>query len=83
MAPASRDPEGGFQVARDRSKDIGKKRSRAVLTAKGSSMITARVPNELLAEIEDRAARDLLSTSDYLRLALLEKVRRDRKQDEK
>jgi hypothetical protein len=73
---AARDPESGVQLARDRSKDVGK-RGKAVLTAKGSAMITARVPNDLLREVERRAAHDLLSTSDYLRLALLEKIRRD------
>jgi hypothetical protein len=77
MAPAARDPESGVQLARDRTRDIGK-RSKAVLTKTGSAMITARVPNDLLREIERRAALNLLSTSDYLRLALLEKIRRDK-----
>jgi hypothetical protein len=81
MAPAARDRVSGIQVARDRSKDIGKRR--AVLTNAGSTTIAARLPNELVREIERRAAHDLLSVSDYLRLALLEKIRADRKREGK
>ena len=81
MAPAARDPVSGVQLARDRSRDIGKRK--AVLTNQGSTTIAARIPNDLLREIERRAAHDLLSVSDYLRLAVLEKIRQDHKREQK
>ena len=73
--PARRDPQGGFQIplARDRSKNIGKRR--AVLTVDNSSIVAARVPINLLRAIEKRAAAELLSTADFLRRALLREVR--------
>ena len=77
--PAARDPQGGFQIplARDRFKDVRKRR--AVLTADGSSVVAARVPNELLRAIEKRASIELLSTADFLRRALLREIRKDKR----
>jgi hypothetical protein len=77
MAPAARDPVSGVQLARDRSRDIGKRK--AILTNQGSTTIAARVPVDLLREAEELAKEELISTSDFFRRALLLDVQKRRK----
>jgi hypothetical protein len=77
--PAARD-NAGIQrpLARDRNKDIGKQRY-AKLTAEGSTMIGARIPNDLLREAEELAKEELISTADFFRRALLLDIKKRRK----
>jgi hypothetical protein len=77
MAPAARDPVSGVQLARDRSRDIGKRK--AILTNQGSTTIAARVPVDLLRDAEELAKEELISTSDFFRRALLLDVQKRRK----
>ena len=57
---------------------LRKRRRGKVFTAADSTPIQARIPNAMFLEIE-RAARDeLISIADFVRAALLEKLKRER-----
>jgi hypothetical protein len=49
-----------------------------MFTVADSTPIQARIPNAMFREIKRAAAHELLSIADFLRAALLEKLRRRR-----
>ena len=59
-----------------------RKRKRAkVFTAADSTPIQARIPNAMFLEIERAARHELVSIADFVRAALLEKLKRERNQN--
>jgi hypothetical protein len=58
-----------------------RKRSK-VFTAADSTPIQARIPNAMLLEIERAAQHELVSIADFVRAALVEKIKRERDKDE-
>ena len=59
-----------------------KRKRGKIFTAADSTTIQARIPNAMFLEIE-RAARDeLISIADFVRVALLEKLKRQRGKNE-
>ena len=60
-----------------------RKRKRVkVFTAADSTPIQARIPNAMYLEIERAARHELVSIADFVRAALLEKLKRGRDKNE-
>ena len=65
-------------MLKPQTNSLRKRRRGKVFTAADSTPIQARIPNAMFLEIE-RAARDeLISIADFVRAALLEKLKRER-----
>jgi hypothetical protein len=61
---------------------LRKRKRDKVLTAADSTPIQARIPNAMFLEIERAARRELISIADFVRAALLEKLKRERDKNE-
>jgi hypothetical protein len=60
-----------------------RKRKRGkVFTAADSTPIQARIPNAMFLEIERAARHELVSIADFVRAALLEKLKRGQNKNE-
>ena len=57
---------------------LRKRRRGKVFTAADSTPIQARIPNAMFLEIERAARYELISIADFVRAALLEKLKRER-----
>ena len=55
-----------------------KRKRRKIFTAADSTPIQARIPNAMFLEIERAARHELVSIADFVRAALLEKLKRER-----
>jgi hypothetical protein len=53
-----------------------------VFTAADNTPIQARIPNAMFLEIERAARHELVSIADFVRAALLEKLKRERDKNE-
>ena len=61
---------------------IQKRKRGKVFTAADSTPIQARIPNAMFLEIERAARNELVSIADFVRAALLEKLKREREKNE-
>ena len=61
---------------------LRKRRRGKVFTAADSTPIQARIPNAMFLEIERAAQLELVSVADFVRAALLEKLERERNENE-
>ena len=61
---------------------VRKRRRGKVFTAADSIPIQARIPNAMFFEIERAARHELVSIADFVRAALLEKLKRERDKNE-
>ena len=57
---------------------LRKRKRGKVFTAADSTPIQARIPNAMFLEIERAARNELVSIADFVRTALLEKLKRER-----
>ena len=57
---------------------LRKRKRGKVFTAADSTPIQARIPNAMFLEIERAARHELVSIADFVRAALLEKLKRER-----
>jgi hypothetical protein len=57
---------------------LRKRKRGKVFTAADSTPIQARIPNAIFLEIERAARHELVSIADFVRAALLEKLKRER-----
>jgi hypothetical protein len=61
---------------------LRKRKRGKVFTAADSTPIQARIPNAMFLEIERAARHELVSIADFVRAALLEKLKRERDKNE-
>ena len=61
---------------------IQKRKRGKVFTADDSTPIQARIPKAMFLEIERAARNELVSIADFVRAALLEKLKRERDKNE-
>jgi hypothetical protein len=61
---------------------LRKRKRGKVFTAADSTPIQARIPNVMFLEIERAARHELVSIADFVRAALLEKLKRERDKNE-
>jgi hypothetical protein len=59
-----------------------KRKRDKVFTAADTTPIQARIPNAMFLEIERAARRELISIADFVRAALLEKLKQERDKNE-
>jgi hypothetical protein len=57
---------------------LRKRKRGKVFTAADSTPIQARIPNAMFLEIERAAQQELISVADFVRAALLEKLKQRR-----
>ena len=60
---------------------IQKRKRGKVFTAADSTPIQARIPNAMFLEIERAARNELVSIADFVRAALMEKLKRERRKN--
>jgi hypothetical protein len=65
-----------------RATPLRKRRRRKTFMPADSTPIQARIPNAMFFEIERAARHELVSIADFVRAALLEKLKRERERDE-
>jgi hypothetical protein len=61
---------------------LRKRKRGKVFTTANSTPIQARIPNAMFLEIERAARHELVSIADFVRAALLEKLKRERDKNE-
>jgi hypothetical protein len=61
---------------------LRKRKRGKVFTAADSTPIQARIPNAMFLEIERAARHELVSIADFVRAALLEKLKRGQNKNE-
>jgi hypothetical protein len=73
----------GSQMPREPQTNPLRKRKRGkVFTAADSTPIQARIPNAMFLEIERAARHEFISIANFVRAALLEKLKRERDKNE-
>ena len=65
-------------ILKPQTNSLRKRRRGKVFTAADSTPIQARIPNAMFLEIERLARNELVSIADFVRMALLEKLERER-----
>ena len=65
-------------ILKPQTNPLRKRRRGKVFTAADSTPIQARIPNAMFLEIERAARHELISIADFVRAALLEKLKRER-----
>jgi hypothetical protein len=64
------------------TKPLRKRNRGKVFTAADSTPIQTRIPNAMFLEIERAARHECVSIADFVRAALLEKLKRERDKNE-
>ena len=65
-------------ILKPQTNSLRKRRRGKVFTAADSIPIQARIPNAMFVEIERAAQQELISIADFVRAALLEKLKQRR-----
>ena len=76
-----RKPQGDIRGAvppEPQTNPLRKRKRGKVFTAADSTPIQARIPNAMFLEIERAAQQELISVADFVRAALLEKLKQRR-----
>jgi hypothetical protein len=77
------DNRGGYAMPREpQTNPLRKPKRGKVFTAADSTPIQARIPNAMFLEIERAARHELVSIADFVRAALLDKLKRERDKNE-
>ena len=77
-----RKPQGDNRPREPQTNPLRKRKRGKVFTAADSTPIQARIPNAMFLEIERAARHELVSIADFVRAALLEKLKRERDKNE-